>query len=449
MLTQIDYLAIVVYAVAVLLIGYISGRKQTAEGYLISDRKLGIINSVATINASKTGAIILVFTVGVYEYGLAALWYFIGVLLGYATFIPFAVHLHKCSDGKYYTMAEYFRKNYGRISGIGATFGTLSAQIGFLSVNLIASAKVLSFFSPLNFTWSAIFVMSIVLIYILISGFKAVVRTDTFQYLAILFILIAFMFPLSQGTKIPAENWDLFGSGPVNVLIFLALGLLIPFGQPELWQRIYAMPSVKRVKQAFIYSIIGFIPVIIALTGIALLIKTKLPNIEPDIALIHGLANLLPTGMSGLAVVVFFACFMSSIDTYTYTSASSIVKDIFGQSDKKKAVAQIRLVTIPLMIFATTISIIVQDLMNATFIFVGTYLVVAIPAVASYIKKSVKPTTLATSFVVGITTLIIVVAFGLLNQDLDPMLVPKVLAGSLLGLFIGGFASWIKKKKVV
>ena len=109
----------------------------------------------------------------------------------------------------------------------------------------------------------------------------------------------------------------------------------------------------------------------------------------------------------------------------------------------------LRAASIPLMIFATTISIIVQDLMNATFIFVGTYLVVAIPAVASYIKKSVKPTTLATSFVVGITTLIIVVAFGLLNQDLDPMLVPKVLAGSLLGLFIGGFASWIKKKKVV
>jgi hypothetical protein len=100
------------------------------------------------------------------------------------------------------------------------------------------------------------------------------------------------------------------------------------------------------------------------------------------------------------------------------------------------------------MIFATAISIIVQDLMNATFIFVGTYLIVAIPAVATYCNKSIKSITLATSFVVGIATLLIVVGLGLMQQNLDPMLVPKVLAGSLLGLVLGAVISCFKPKLI-
>ncbi len=63
---------------------------------------------------------------------------------------------------------------------------------------------------------------------------------------------------------------------------------------------------------------------------------------DPDLALIHGFQNLLPQGIIGLATALLFSPIMSSLDTYIYTGASSIVQDFLklkknrsGKSNKE------------------------------------------------------------------------------------------------------------------
>jgi Na+/proline symporter len=442
MLTSLDYTAIIGYIVALLIIGYVYSRRETAEGFLISDRKLSLFSAAATVNASKTGAVILIYTIAIYDYGLSALWYFVGVLVGYGTFIPFVRFLYARANKKYYTLAEYFYEHYGRTAGICATIATLATQIGFLAVNLIACAKVLSFFSPLSLPTSAILIACVILVYLFMAGFKAVVKTDLFQYLAILFILVVFLIPLSLGAEIPKTEWTLMSTGIGNIASMLLLGIIMPFGQAELWQRVYAMPNVRRAQNAFIIAIVSYLPVIVALTGIALLIKAHLPGIDPDIALVQGLATLLPMGMAGLAVVVFFACFMSSIDTYTYTAASSIVQDIIKQKNAKAAVKQIRMAIPLLLLIATLIAIFVQDLLNTAFIFSGFYMVLAIPTIAFFLKKNIQKTTISTCMVVSIASILFFVTTDLWRGVMEPTFVGKVMIMSVVGLVVGGVVSF-------
>ena len=54
-------------------------------------------------------------------------------------------------------------------------------MVGFLIINLIASAKVFEFFTGLSFSLSAILVSLVILVYLLMAGFDAVVKTDVLQ----------------------------------------------------------------------------------------------------------------------------------------------------------------------------------------------------------------------------------------------------------------------------
>ena len=110
-LTSLDFILIIVYFIILILIGYLSSRKQNEEDFLIAERKLSAISTMATINASKTGSILMIFVALVYVWGFAAIWYFIGTVVGMLVFIPFALKLKENSKQRFYTLADYFKYN--------------------------------------------------------------------------------------------------------------------------------------------------------------------------------------------------------------------------------------------------------------------------------------------------------------------------------------------------
>lgn len=446
MLTKIDLVTILVYFVAVILIGYFASRKQTDESFLIAERKLGIISAVSTINATKTGAIIFIFTASLYQYGLAAIWYFVGVCLGYLVFIPFAVKLFRESRAGYYTLADYFRSNYGLASYYVAVFITVLTMISMLAINLIAATKTLVFFTGMNFAMAAVIIAAVVMTYLLLAGFDAVVKTDVLQYIAIVFILLAFAFILLQRTAIPASEWSIFMANGSDMLGFLLIGVLFPFAAPDLWQRVYAMSDTKTLKKSMLYSIFSFAVVAFILAVVGLAIKTALPGADPDLALVQGLHGLLPAGLAGLAVVMFFAALMSSIDTYAYTASSSLIQDLIRGISKKKTVFLIRLCLIGVIAVGTLMSILIQDLLRASFIFVAFVVTLAIPTIATWIKPRINKATLDIALVFGTALLIVLVALGIAQNNLDPSITVKGIGSSLLGLFIGFVYSWARKR---
>jgi len=108
-LSNLDFALIAIYFVIVVSIGYFSSRHQTSKDFLIAERRLGTLQTMATVNASKTGAVVMFFVTMVYMWGFSAIWYFVGATLGIILFIPFSLRLKQSSNQRFYTLADYFK----------------------------------------------------------------------------------------------------------------------------------------------------------------------------------------------------------------------------------------------------------------------------------------------------------------------------------------------------
>lgn len=346
MLATLDYLFIATYFVIILTVGWLAGRKETKEEYLIAGRKLKFLQATTTIFSSKIGAgILLTYTALVYLYGLGALWYFIGAIFGYFIFYFFAKKIKRLSDEKqYYTLPDFFFDQKGRLTGYLVSIVVFLSMFGWVVVNFTGGVKVISEYSALNFKSSVILMGIVILTYLLIGGFKAVVKTDVVQTLGIflLFILMIFLFFTPGNSLIPAD-FNLFSIPVGQIINFFLAGLLFPLASAELWQRVYAIKDEKNLKKSlilasFLYFIIG-----IVLLLIGLVIRARLAGLDADTSLIVGFSNLLPAGLAGLAVVIFYSAIMSSSDTYLFTSSASLTQDFLQKSGhiKKKKLLKV------------------------------------------------------------------------------------------------------------
>jgi SSS family solute:Na+ symporter len=442
-LTNFDFILIFLYFAVLLIIGYFTSRKQKQEDYLIAERKLGTWSTMATINASKTGSILMIFVALVYLWGIAAIWYFIGMVLGVLIFLPFALKLKENSTEKFYTLSHYFKYNYGKKAAFFASLITIFLMIGYLILNLIAGTKIFTFFTGWPFWLCAIIMIIVVLLYLLMGGFRAVVRTDFIQYIAMLLILVLLALTIFNGSLIPASEWNLFQTDILTMFGFFLVGLLFPFAMPDMWQRVYASKNKKTLKKGILFSALVYFIFAFLLALIALTVKVAYPEIDPDLALLYGFANLLPQGFLGLAIVLLFAAVMSSIDTYIFTGASSIIQD-FSDWSRQETIKNIKKVIFILAVFGTAISILLQSLVIGSYIFVASLTILAVIVIATWIKKDIKPRTLVFGFVFGIIGYIIYLVKTINN--VSPTIVVIALISTLLGLFIGAIVTFLRKR---
>ena len=443
LLSTLDFIIIIAYFCIVIFFGYIASRRETKEGYLIADRKLGIWSSVATLNASKTGSILIVFTAFVYIFGFSAIWYFIGASLGYLVFIAFVSRLRKESKNRYYTLADYFYYNYGKLPAVFATIVNIIVMVGFLVTNLIAGAKIFSIFTGWNFWLSALIISAVVLVYLLLGGFKAVVYTDIIQYIGIVAIIVLLAIVITRGLPIMSLDWNFFSAGTATIAGFLIIGLLLPFASPDLWQRVYSAKDKKTAMKGIFYSVLVYMVVCFALAIIALSVKALLPALDPDTALIYGFGKLLIPGLAGLAIVLLFAAVMSSIDTYAFTASSAIIQDFFRNLSKEKTVKYIKIILTLILVAATILVILLQNMVLSTYIFTGFVIVLAIPTLMTWIRKKISLITLTITFLVGYVGIIY---FLTTSPVIEPSLVPKMMAVSFSGLILGIIVSTISRK---
>jgi len=446
-LSNLDFLLIFLYFIVLLLVGYFTSRKQKDEDYLIGERKLGALSTMATLNASKTGSIVMIIVALTYVWGIAALWYFIGMTIGILIFLPFALRLKDNSKQRFYTLADYFKYNYGKRPAIFASLITIFLMFGYLVLNLMAGTKIFSFFTGWPFWLCAITMVLIVMVYILMGGFKAVVRTDIVQYIAIIFILGALAFTLFNGSLIPASEWNFFKADTTTIAGFFVVGILMSFAMPDVWRRVYAAKNKKALKKGMLASVVVYALVGFLLSLVALTVKVNFPEIDPDLALIYGFGHLLPKGLLGLSVVFLFAAIMSSIDTYFFTGSSAIVQDFFN-FDKKKTVKSIKKTIFILAILGTLISILIQSLIISTYIFVVFVLVLGTVVISTWIRKRIKPLTLTFGFAVGIISIIFLLVYYMaFAGGVIPEIAVMGILLTILGLLVGGGVSYFKYRK--
>lgn len=412
---MLDYALIGIYVVVVLYLGYRASKKETSEEFLIGGRSVEVFANTASIVSSRTGTgALITFVAWVYVFGFPALSFFIGISLGLLLFIPFAIKLKKESDN-YYTLSDYFSERYGQATGLTSALFILVNMALLFILQLIGGSKVLSAMTGWSYEWSLFAITAIIIFYLVVGGFKAVVKTDVAQFLSmiILTVLIVVILVLHVDEHAIMTNLTFKGTMPLQGIVSLFIfGLTMGFNSADLWQRVYAAKNVSVVKRSLSYSALFYMLNGILFFIIGVVIKSAVTVADTDLALIQGLLTLLPVGLIGLGIVTMFASVMSSADTYLFSTGSVLLQD-FGRIVKIKHESLVTFFRVCLFILGTVgfaVAYNLRSIVGATYIVMGYGIVISIAVILSWIREKTKPSTLIGGMTVGFIVATIFVA---------------------------------------
>lgn len=334
-------ITVALYLLALLTLGALSSRRiRNATDFVVAGRRLGIGLCTFTLFATWFGGGTMIGAAGAaYSGGLSAV-----------VADPFGAALCLLLAGAFYvrvlrrlrllTVADFFRRRFGRTAEILGAASVLPAYIGWVGSQLLAVGTVLSAYADLPFVASVMIAAAIVLAYTVLGGMWGVTLTDFFQAV-VLIAAISVLLPLvlgeaggvSSAVERMREGHTRFlpAGGILEWAFFLQAWLLIGVGNlpgQDLMQRALSARS-ERIAQwsayfgGGLYLVVGLIPVALGMVGSVLMPGLSNPEeIVPRLAMEY----LPPVGLA-LFLGALFSAMMSSADSGLLAPAS-----VFGQN---------------------------------------------------------------------------------------------------------------------
>jgi Na+/proline symporter len=329
-LCPFDILLLTLYALTCLGIGLYASRRKTDSDFMIAGRKIGIIGFVTSVVASYIGGAALVaYTAYVYRFGVSAIAVFLGTAIGFIVFIPYALKLRKFSgEREFYTLSDWLNFKLGKTVGLASAVILMIVYSGMLLNQFIAGSSILANISGWSYETGLLISSCIIATYLLAGGFRSVIRTDIFQYLVMVVMMVLLCVVMMDDRRTFVMNLVDFSRMDTGMTIaFTTFGILIIFQSAEYWQRVYGARSNRVVKSGLIGSAIFTVLTGIAITMVGLAAHIHLQGIDAKDAFAEGLTLLMPDKLLGAALILIFAAIMSSADTQIFVLASSVAVD--------------------------------------------------------------------------------------------------------------------------
>lgn len=384
-MNPIDLTVFILYFLIILGIGvYFYFKNEGADEYYIGGRKMGYGHVGLSVVATDVG--------GGFSIGLGGLGFLIGIsgswmlftgLLGAwlaAVFLIPKVKNLSTEEG-FFTMPEVFNHFFN--ARVAFLAGVISAigYVGFTSSQMLAGARLASStFDGMSLDMALYIMAAIIVVYTAMGGIKAVIYTDTFQWILLLGGLIFIGIPLSYyaigGMEAIREtvepemltltniSWQQFLNWGITILPIWFVGM-------TLYQRIYATRSEKDAKKAWFMAGLFEWPVM-AFMGVSLGLFAKVAadqgmfaylgyemaaDMHEEQGLPMLLRTVLPVGLMGLMMSAYFSAIMSTADSCLMAASGNMTTDIIEKifridPEKLSAIQLSQIVTLGLGIFA-------------------------------------------------------------------------------------------------
>lgn len=439
-MNPIDLTIFIVYFIIILGIGvYFYFKNEGADEYYIGGRKMGYGHVGLSVVATDVGG---GFSIGLgglgFVMGLSGSWMlftgFLGAWLAAVFLIPKVKDLS--TELGFYTMPEVFNHFFN--ARVAFLAGVISAigYVGFSSSQMLAGARLASSsFDGMSIDMALYIMAFIIIIYTVMGGIKAVIYTDTFQWILLLGGLIFIGIPVSYFAiggmeaiqeTVPAEMLTLTNITWQQALNWGITILPIWFVGMTLYQRIYATRSEKDAKKAWYlaglleWPVMAFMGVLLGLFAkvaadqgmFAYMGYEMAAEMHEEQGLPMLLRTVLPVGLMGLMMSAYFSAIMSTADSCLVAASGNVTTDIIEKLFKidTEKISMIRLsqiVTLGLGIFAFLLAAIfdtVLQIMLYSYAFMISALLVPIIG-GLYWKKSTSTAAWWSMLTGGILTL--------------------------------------------
>ena len=414
-LTILDLGIIAAYLVIMVLVGVYSVRRiQNTKDYYVAGRSFGPMVLMATVCATIIGGSGLMGRAGVaYTDGFKAVLTAIPYLLGMFIFSGIA---GKISDiGMQYgitSIPELFERRFGRAAKITLSVLIAFAMMGTVASQVTATATIIRMLGGefgLSYEMGALIATVVFMVYTATSGLFGVIYTDVFQFvMLILFVYI--MIPTASlaklgGLSVFLENLAPELSTPYvdgSIIGDIITYFVFTLAGAEMWQRAFAAKSQKAAREGlflgtFVYGLT--IPLVWFMGVVAhqLVSADKIAQYGSTDAVVPALAiEILPVGLTGLALAGILSVIMSTADSYLIVSVQTCVHDIYKvfkpDIPEKKELRLTRVFAFVLPLGALVIALYIKNAYNILMFAWSFYAASAgIPAFAAlFWKKATK-----------------------------------------------------------
>ncbi len=426
---------IVLYFLVVLMIGLWARKRETTKEFLIAGRKVGTWQTAASIMAVVGGMLLVGQAALAYDMGFGAIWFWVGFSLGLICLGLAAKKIKTLADEhNFLTISDYIFTKFDYKTGILSAIIFFIAFFALLVGQFIAGGSLFAPLLGISYPAAVLIMGFVTLSYLLLGGFKAVIKTDFIQFLIMFFVFIFILFTINVGTFAP-EQIDFINIGSFSIIAYLVLGIFAVFAGADVWQRIFSAKDVKTVRKGSYIAAILFIIFGVALTIIGIAARNNFPNIDSSQALYYGLLQLIPASLVGIVVIAILAALMSTIDTELFYLSSSIAKDFFYRRNKimeDKIAKIIKISLIGLAIVSMMIAIFVSQILLILFGIISLILCVSPIIVASLFWK-IKNNAAFLSLIGGLLAVVFLIITGTFNPDNIALVFPAAAVFLIIG----------------
>lgn len=361
----IDLCVFLIYICFMLGIGLFYFRKNTTtEDYYVGGRDIKSWHIGLSVVATDVGG---GFSIGLgglgFVTGISGSWMlftgFLGAWMSGIFLIPRVFELLRKRSMT--TFPEVLSQLFNPTVAIFAGIISLIGYLGFTSSQLLAGAKLASAtFPSLDISNALIGMGLIAVVYTVLGGMKAVVYTDTIQWIilfgGLFFIGIPYGYYVLGGwdgikSVLPESHFSLMNVDTVQIINWFVTILPVWFIGMTLYQRIFACGTLRKAQKAwfiagvFEWPFMAFLGVILGLFARAGFEQGlfNMSQIDPEMGLPLFLKSLLPVGLMGVMMAAYFSAILSTADSCLMAASGNAVVDLIKPFKKMSLTLELRL----------------------------------------------------------------------------------------------------------
>lgn len=391
----IDITIFIVYMLAMLGVGmYFYRANKTKDDYYVGGRNIGSWHIGLSVVATDVGG---GFSIGLgglgFTMGLSGSWMLftglIGAWLASVFLIPKVFKLGK--EINLFTFPQVFEHFFDKRVAFVAAIISAIGYLGFTASQMLAGAKLASStFTELNIDHALLVMGVIAVVYTVLGGLKAVIFTDTIQWIILLSGLIFIGIPMGylsiggwegitstvrpEMLSLTNVKWQDLVNWAITIIPIWFIGM-------TLYQRIYASRDEKQAKKAwyiagaFEWPVMAFMGVLLGLfariaADQGMFIESgfdTVASLDAELGLPLLLKTILPIGLTGLMMSAYFSAILSTADSCLMACSGNIVSDLLGRFvdfDVKKELRVSQVITLIIGAAAMIIALYMQNVLE-------------------------------------------------------------------------------------
>ncbi len=341
MIGWFDTAIIILYLAVLAVIALVGmGRKEDSqESLILAGRRLTLPAFVATLVSTWYGGILGVGEFS-YRFGISN-WIVFGVPY-YLAALLFALFLaRRARRSPEMTIPDRLYRDYGS-AATAAGSGVLilvTMPVAYVLMIGVLFNQFYGFPIWLGIVFGTFFSV----FYVITGGFRAVLWTDSFQFILMFagFIILLLYAVFTLGgyeylqAGLPASHFSLSGGNSFGYIAFWYIVALATLVEPAFYQRCFAAKSVSVARRGILISILFWIFFDFMTTTCGLYARALMPDLTDPVAAYPALAmKILPAGLMGIFLLSLLATIMSTVDSYMFLAATTVSHDLIWRFRK-------------------------------------------------------------------------------------------------------------------